>query len=125
VAEETSNQSSADAFSTSADRYPATPAPISRAIDMSVFEVLLAELPDQPPPTDVTEVTEVTDVAARRPALSQQRPPSVEWAIVWGDGHLTMVETEAAARFVAARSPATQVVCRIVGQWGPSDPPSR
>jgi hypothetical protein len=128
VAEETSNQRSADASSMSADRHPGIPAPTyrSRAIDMSAFETLMAEPPDLPLPIDVADIADVgdvTDAAACRPGLPQQRPPSVEWAIIWGDGRLTAMETEAAARFVAARSPATRVACRIVGQWGPSDLP--
>lgn len=47
--------------------------------------------------------------------LPQQ--PTVEWAIAWADGHLTRVNGEAAARFVAARCPACEVAFRIVSDW--------
>jgi hypothetical protein len=112
VAEETSNQNSSDAPPSSAERRDHSPASTSRPLDMSVFETLLADLPDVPGPADV---------AGCHSLVPQQRQPSVEWAIVWADGSLTSVETEAAARFVAARNPATRVACRLVGSWDSPD----
>jgi hypothetical protein len=46
------------------------------------------------------------------------RRPHVEWAIAWGDGRLTPVSHQDAARYAAARNPAWRVVCRLVGGWG-------
>jgi hypothetical protein len=115
VAEETSNQISSDAVSP-AEHPNSVPASTSRPLearltDMSVFEELLADVPD------------LADCADCVPAVPHQRQPSVEWAIVWPDGRLTAVETEAAARFVTNRNPALRVACRLVGSWGPPDQP--
>ncbi|HEX2807601.1 MAG TPA: hypothetical protein VHN80_15665 [Kineosporiaceae bacterium] len=112
MAEETPNQNNSDAFSASAQRRHSIPTSTSRVIDMSLFEAMLADVPEGPGPQDVAGCCSV---------VPQPRQPSVEWAIVWADGRLTTVETEAAARFVADRNPATTVACRIVGSWGPPD----
>jgi hypothetical protein len=117
VAEEMWNPNNLGASATSADHHPGVPAPTVRPIDMSVFEASIAELPDLP---DLPGAAELTD---RRSVVPQPRQPSVEWASVWADGRLTTVETEAAARFVAACSPATRVAGRIVGRWGSPDLP--
>ena len=53
------------------------------------------------------------------PGVPAQRRPTVEWAIVWSDGRHTRVSSEAAARIVVTHCPGCEVVCRIVGDWGP------
>ena len=63
------------------------------------------------------------DIDAQRPAGGvpwQGRGPGVEWAIVWADGRVVPVHSEAAARVVVARRPGCEVFCRIVGGWGPA-----
>ena len=113
MAEETSNQNRSDATSASVDGVAGVPRSPSRPIDMSALEALLA-VPDHPDSVDRSG----SEAAICGAAVLQPRLPCVEWAIVWADGRLTMVETEAAARFVAALHPATHVACRIVSRWG-------
>jgi hypothetical protein len=119
VAEETSNQNSSDA-SASRDDQRRPSASQHQQIDMSAFEALLVE-------RDVLGPCGCGPNSSRartlQPSFPQQRQPDVEWAIVWADGRLTTVATEASARFVAARHPAAEVACRIVGRWGSPDLP--
>jgi hypothetical protein len=77
-------------------------------VDMSPYEAMLAIEP-------------ASDLRAEGGQGSSVEPstgrPGVEWAIAWGDGSLTRVRHEDAARVVAAIDPAWSVVCRIVGGW--------
>jgi hypothetical protein len=75
---------------------------------MSAFEALLRDAPA------VQEEGGSSQIAA---PLQRSR---VEWAIAWGDGRLTGVSSEDAARYIAARHPAWSVVCRFVGGWTPA-----
>jgi hypothetical protein len=77
-------------------------------VDMSPYEAMLRDEPTLGLQGEHEEGFSV-DPARRR--------PNVEWAIAWGDGSLTPVSAEHAARRVASLDAAWTVVCRIVGGW--------